>query len=98
MERLFAVIRTRGAAWDVARPMEEQADWRAHADFMNGLQTEGFVRLGGPLEGTPDVLLIVRAADEAAVRTRLAEDCWSRDDLLRIKEVLPWQLRLGALA
>ena len=28
---------------------------------MNALATEGVVRLGGPLEGTSDVLLIMRA-------------------------------------
>src|SRR5262245_32865893 len=44
-KRLFAVINTRGPNWDDARPMEEQVDWRGHADFMNGLAAEGFVLL-----------------------------------------------------
>ena len=59
---LFAVVRTRGAGWQLALPMEEQVEWDAHAAFMNGLEREGFVLLGGPLEGTADVLLIIRAA------------------------------------
>jgi hypothetical protein len=56
MKRLFAVIRSCGAAWNDALPLEQQADWRPHADFMNALLEEGFVELGGPLEGTRDDL------------------------------------------
>lgn len=53
MPRLFAVTRSRGPAWKTERPMEEQDDWPSHAVFMNALHREGFVVLGGPLEGTP---------------------------------------------
>ena len=63
MSRLFAVTRSRGPAWQVERPMEEQEEWRAHAVFMNALHRDGFIVLGGPLDGTPDVLLIARATE-----------------------------------
>ena len=96
-ERLFAVIRTRGPRWNDAEPLEGQEDWRGHADFMNELVAEGFMVLGGPLTGTRDVLLIVRAASERAVEARLAADCWSVKDLLRTVRIGPWELRLGAL-
>ena len=43
MGKLFAVVNERGLHWDRAKSMEEHADWRAHADFMNGLVAEGFV-------------------------------------------------------
>ncbi len=97
MERLFAVIRSRGAGWNNSRPMEEQEDWQSHAAFMDALQTEGFVLLGGPLEGTPDVLLIIQANDAQQIRSRLSGDSWTRKDLLRITQVVPWALRLGSL-
>ena len=97
MKPLFAVVRTRGPAWDSSRPLEGQPEWPAHAAFMNGLQADGFVVLGGPLEGTSDVLLIIRAADEAEIRARLATDPWSANDLLRVTRTAPWTLRLGAL-
>src|SRR5579871_3587964 len=63
MAGLFAVTSTHGARYDSTRPLEEQEDWPAHAAFMDALEAEGVVVLGGPLEGTPDVLLIVRARD-----------------------------------
>ena len=96
-KRVFAVINTRGPNWNDDKPMEEQADWRAHADFMNGLQDEGFVLLGGPLMGTRDVLLIVRAKDEAEIEARLAEDVWVVKGLLSRRQINPWWLRLGTL-
>ena len=97
MRQLFAVIRTRGPAWQDGRPLESQADWAGHASFMNALAKEGFVILGGPLEGTADVLLVVRAATADEARARLAGDPWTRNDLLRIGRIAPWTLRLGSL-
>jgi uncharacterized protein YciI len=95
--RVFAVFDTRGPHWNDSKPMEEQADWRAHADFMNGLLAEGFVLLGGPLTGTRDVLLIVRATDEAEIEARLEKDIWVAKGLLRRRQINPWWLRLGSL-
>jgi uncharacterized protein YciI len=94
----FAVINTRGPKWDDTRPMEEHEGWRAHADFMNALVAEGFVLLGGPLAGTRDVLLIVRAESEAEIEARLADDIWVVNGLLQRRQIAPWTLRLGALA
>lgn len=61
MPRLFAVMRSRGPAWNHSLPLDEQADWPRHADFMNALHAEGFVLLGAPLEGTSDVLLLAKS-------------------------------------
>lgn len=94
---LFAVIRTRGAAWQPSLPLEGQADWDVHAAFMTALESEGFVVLGGPLEGTPDVLLVVRATTADEVVDRLQYDPWTNRDLLRLSRISPWRLRLGSL-
>ncbi|HEX9556496.1 MAG TPA: YciI family protein [Reyranella sp.] len=96
-DKIFAVIRTRGPRWNDSQPMEGQEDWRPHADFMNALEAEGFMLLAGPLVGTRDVLLIVRAEDEQEVEKRLAADCWTVKDLLRTRQISPWWLRLGSL-
>jgi uncharacterized protein YciI len=97
VKRLFAVIRSLGAAWNDSAPLEEQVEWRPHADFMNALHDEGFVVLGGPLEGTRDVLPIIRANDADEIAARLEDDPWSRMDLLRISRIAPWTLRLGSV-
>jgi uncharacterized protein YciI len=98
MKRLFAVIRSRGPAWDDALPIDDQVEWPAHAAFMNGLVEQQFIAVGGPLEGAPDVLLVVRATDAAEIAERLAADPWERNGLLRLKAVWPWWIRLGSLA
>jgi hypothetical protein len=96
--RLFAVIHSRGPAWHDSRRLEDQVDWTAHARFMEGLVADKFVVLGGPLESTPDVLLIVRATDAAEIAKRLAADPWADNGLLIVKQIYAWQLRLGSLA
>jgi uncharacterized protein YciI len=65
---------------------------------MNGLQSEGFVVLGGPLENTEEVLLIIRAENEAEIRSRLAADPWSANGLLEIARICPWTIRLGKIS
>jgi uncharacterized protein YciI len=95
--KLFAVIRTRGPRWNESQPLEGQEDWRPHADYMNALAAEGFALLAGPLTGTRDVLLILRAESEAEVEARLAADCWTVKELLRTSRISRWELRLGEL-
>jgi hypothetical protein len=95
MKRLFFILRTRGPNWDREKELEEQPGWDAHAEFMNGLAKEGFIVLGGPLEGTPNVLLLAMAESEEEVRERLAADIWAAGDLLRVERVAPWSLKLG---
>jgi uncharacterized protein YciI len=94
---LFLVTRSHGACWDDSRSMEEQTEWPAHAEFMNSLEREGFVALGGPVVGTRDVLLVVRASDETEIHERISTDPWSRSDLLHVTGIRPWTLRLGSI-
>ncbi len=98
MKELFAVILNHGTAWQASRSLEEQEYWEAHRSFMNALEKEGFVVLGGPLKGTDDVLLIFRATSSEEIVDRLSADPWHRRDLLRVSRVTPWELRLGSLS
>jgi uncharacterized protein YciI len=95
--RWFLVTRARGPRFDHSRRLEEQEQWVEHADFMNALEREGFVVLGGPVLGTDDALLVVRASDAQEVERRLAVDPWTRNELLRIASIREWQIRLGTL-
>jgi hypothetical protein len=64
---------------------------------MNDLVDEGFIILGGPLEDSPDVLLVMRATTGDEIVERLAVDPWTQQGLSVIKQIWPWQIRLGAL-
>ena len=98
MKRLFAVIRSYGDAWQASEPIEGQVAWDSHASFMNALEKKGFVVLGGPLEGTSDVLLVVRAEAPDEIIEQLSADPWTGLGLLSISRVAPWNLRLGSLS
>jgi uncharacterized protein YciI len=77
--------------------MEGQEDWTGHASFMNALAKDRFVVLGGPLEGTPDTLLVIRARTVDDILARLSTDPWTNRDLLRVSQIAPWTLRLGSI-
>ena len=64
---------------------------------MDALVDEGFVALGGPLEGSPDVLLVIRATTADEIVERLAVDPWTQNGLLVDKQIWPWRIRLGSL-
>jgi hypothetical protein len=64
---------------------------------MDALFEEGFAALVGPLEGTRDALLVLRASSTSEVAERLAADPWTIDGLLVTKQISPWHLRLGAV-
>ena len=98
IERVFAVWRSCGPAWDDSKPLEGQAGWDAHAAFMDALYEEGFVALAGPLEGARQAFLILRASSEAEITGRLAADPWTTSGHLVTSQVRPWQLRLGSVA
>jgi hypothetical protein len=53
--------------------------------------------LGGPLEDTPDVLLVVRAGSSGEIVQRLAADPWTASGQLRLSRLSEWTLRLGSL-
>ncbi len=89
----FVMVRRSGPRWDRSRPMEQHSKWPAHAAFMDGLVSEGFVVLGGPLADEERVVLAVDAESEDAVRATLARDPWSETHL-RVATVERWTIRL----
>jgi hypothetical protein len=97
MTRVFAVLRSRGPAFDDSKPLEAQLLWAEHAAFMDALFDARFAALVGPLEGSRDALLILRASSAAEVAERLALDPWTSSGHLVTKQISLWQLRLGAL-
>jgi uncharacterized protein YciI len=89
----LVVLHRSGPEWDRSRPMEEQSDWSAHADFMDGLVDDGFLVLGGPLADEHRVVHAVEAESEEAVRATFARDPWSGTHL-EVDSIEPWTIRL----
>jgi uncharacterized protein YciI len=95
MATFLVQVRRIGPEWDRSRPMEEQSDWDAHAEFMDGLVDDGFIVLGGPLADEERVAHVIEAESEQAVRATLARDPWSETHLV-IDSIEPWTLRLDS--
>ncbi|HEY1366755.1 MAG TPA: hypothetical protein VGF23_06570 [Gaiellaceae bacterium] len=92
----FAVTRVPGPAWARSRGMRDQERWDDHAAFMDALDEEGFIVLGGPI-GADGLrfMFLVEAGSPGEIEARLAEDPWVPMDLLRLAAVEPWELVLG---
>ncbi|MGE5273039.1 MAG: hypothetical protein ACM3QU_04600 [Verrucomicrobiota bacterium] len=94
---LWVVRRRRGGPWDWSRDLREQEGWDEHATIMDGWVDDGFVLLGGPLEGEREVLHVVDAASPEAIHTRLAEDNWTQNGMLETVSVEHWTIFLDGL-
>ena len=93
MPAFLVTVRRTGPKWDPSRPLEQQADWLAHAAFMNRVAEDGFIVLGGPLADEYRVVYAVEAESEETVRATFARDPWSETHL-HVDSIEPWTLRL----
>lgn len=89
----LVVLHRSGLEYESSRPLEEQSDWDAHAEFMDGLAEEGTIILGGPLADEFRVVHVFEAESEDDVRATLARDPWSGTHL-EVAAIEPWTIRL----
>ena len=61
---------------------------------MDGMVADGLILLGGPLAGDREVLHVVDAPSEEAVRERLETDNWTRNGMLETVAVDHWTILL----
>ena len=71
-ETIFAVTIRTGPAWDAAKPPNEQRFFAEHSQNIRRMQADGQLVIGGRFSDLG--LLLVKAADEAAVGGLLARD------------------------
>lgn len=70
-----------------------------HRAWLAGLAEAGVLQGSGPFsDGAPGALLVLRADDEPALRTVLAQDPFAREGLIALTEVRGWDLVLGPWA
>jgi len=91
------VRQRRGGPWDWTRDLREQIGFEDHARFVDDLVDSGFIVLGGPLQGEREVLIIVNAPNEGAVRKRFADDPWVQAGMLTLTTVERWSILLDGL-
>lgn len=92
----FALTLVHGPGWDGTKPIREQRSWPEHAAFMDGLVSDGFLIIGGPLDDGHESLHAIEAASEQEIVARMAQDPWATLDLLRVDSIRPWTLWLDS--
>jgi len=93
----LSVVRVeRGGPWDWSRELRQQEAWDEHAHFMNALVDDGFILLGGPLEGDRETLHVVASISEDEIRARFAADPWAQNGMLTVKSIERWTILLDA--
>lgn len=94
---LYVVHRSHGLAWARNTPLRSQPLWDAHAAYMDDLTARGMIVLAGPLEGTPEALLIFDVpGGEAEIREILERDPWTLSHQLETKGIQQWSVLLEA--
>jgi len=95
MKRTFAAMVEHSSNWQAGTPPQEQPGFAAHAQYMAGLEAEGFIALAGLMKDSGDVLFIFRADSEAEVRRRVSQDPWQMDGHVRLVRVEEIAVRIG---
>jgi len=74
--------------------MREQNGWPDHRDFINALP-EGFVFLGGPVDGHRNrAMMLVKATNLDEAHRVLDPDPWVRTGVL-VEVIEPWDIIVG---
>jgi uncharacterized protein YciI len=92
----YALTLERGDNWDASRSMREQEQWDEHARLMDAFVDDGFIILGGPLDGEEKILLILNAENKQAIEARFGDDPWISMGVRRITKIERWEILLGA--
>jgi uncharacterized protein YciI len=90
----WVVRRRRGGPWDWSKGLREQDGFDVHAAIMDRWVDEGFILLGGPLEGEKEVVHVIDAPSEEAIHARFEEDNWQQDGKLSTVSVERWTILL----
>ncbi len=92
----YVVTLEEGEHWDARFPMRQQQYWEEHARLMDAFVADGFILLGGPLDGEERILLVLNAESEQAIEARFAVDPWIATGVRRIAKVERWEILLDA--
>jgi len=98
VKKTFVALVERTDKWDKSKQAHEQPGFADHAAYMGGLEAEGFIAMAGLMMPSDDILFVLLADSEEAVRAKFAQDPWQQSGqakLIRLEEAM---FRIGAPA
>jgi uncharacterized protein len=91
-KQTYLVISSAGPIRDLSKGAREQPFWDEHAAFIDKLDADGFILLGGPLEDEGGGVLVVHAANEQEIREKVKDDPWYVRGVLKLESVKRWPI------
>jgi uncharacterized protein len=88
----YLMVSSAGANRDLSKGSREQLFWDEHAAFIDKLDEEGFILMGGPLVDEGGAVLIVHAVDEQEIREKTKDDPWYVNDILKFESIKRWDI------
>ena len=88
----YILLSSAGPLRDLSKGTREQPFWDEHAAFIDALDAEGFILLGGPLVDEGGAILVVHATDEREVREKIKDDPWYVQGVLTLESVKRWDI------
>ena len=95
MSNHYAVIVSRGPAFDPAKGSREQDGYEPHAAHWRQLEESGFVAMAGLMHDSMEVLFIIRADSEEEIREKISGDAWQKAGQARITRITPIEIRFN---
>ena len=96
MSKTFVTIFKPDTSWVAGKTSREQPYWTEHAAFMDALFEDGIVIMGGPFADYNNILVVVEAPDENAVRDLFERDPFIVQKILHLSSVHEWLVFLDA--
>jgi uncharacterized protein YciI len=91
------VVRFRaGPTWTRGTP-REQADWDAHAEFVDGLVARGIFVMGGPLSDNSGSLVLLERVTAAEAEELMRTDPFIENGVFVLDRVEDWTIYVDAL-
>ena len=91
-KKTFLLLSSAGPIRDLSKGTREQLFWDEHAAFIDKLDDEGFILLGGPLVDEGGAILVVHAADEHEIREKMKDDPWYTQGVLKLESIKRWDI------
>ncbi|MDQ3821957.1 MAG: YciI family protein [Actinomycetota bacterium] len=98
MRKRRVVVRFRaGPAW-TSGPPEEQADWDAHAAFVDDLVDRGTFVMGGPFSDHSGSMVLLEGVTGDEARALLEADPFMRNGVFVLESVQGWTVYVDELS
>jgi uncharacterized protein len=98
MPRERLVVRFRaGPTWSRGS-VREQADWDAHAEFVDALVERGTMVMGGPFSDNSGSMSLLEGVDVDEARRILEDDPFMQNGVFELDEIREWAIIVDELS